>query len=115
MKVTLVNNLLTVVTDVTKEVVEAGISDLKARNEKGDQVYGVSKTDKDARIGSFELAGNAYVGDKLAAQILLKDGTTLPEVQRTYGEALLAAKKYTAQIAEEALTKEEQINGLFQA
>ena len=115
MKVTLVNNLLTVVTDVTKEVVKAGLSDLKARDDKGNQVYGVSKTDKSARISPFEFAGNAYVGDKLAAQILLKDGTTLQEVQKEYGEALLAAKKYTAQIADEALTKEEQINGLFQA
>ena len=115
MKVTLVNNLFTVVTDVTKEIVKAGLSDLKARNEKGDQVYGVSKTDKAARIGSFEFAGNAYVGGKLAAQVLLQDGTTLQEVQKAYGEALLAAKKYTAQIADEASTKQQLIAGLFQA
>ena len=115
MKVTLVNNLLTVITDVTKEIVKAGLSDLKARDDKGNQVYGASKTDKAARIGEFEFAGNAYVDGKLAAQILLADGTTQAEVQKTYGEALLAAKKYTAQIAEEALTKEEQITDLFQA
>ena len=115
MRVTFDNNVLTVVTDITEEVVKAGISDLKARDEKGNQVYGVVKVDGAARIGEFEFAGNAYVDGKLAAQILLADGTTQAEVQKTYGEALLAAKKYTAQIADEASTKQQLIAGLFQA
>lgn len=115
MRVTFDNNVLTVVTDVTEEVVKAGISDLKARDEKGNQVYGVVKVDSAARIGEFEFAGNAYIDGKLAAQVLVKDGTTLAEIQKTYGEHLLKAAQYTAQISTEAADKKESIEGLFEA
>lgn len=108
------NNVLTVVTGITKEVVEAGISNLIAKDEKGNDVYAVSVAkDGKGSISTFGLVGNTYVDGKLAVTMILPMGTTDADVKRTYGESLLAAQHYTKQIAEEAAAKTEAINGLF--
>lgn len=39
--------------------------------------------------------------------------TTMEDVQRMYGKALVAANKYTAQIAAQATAEEETIAALF--
>lgn len=107
------NNLLTVVTDVTKEAVEGGFSDMKAYDEKGNALFGVGYSAGQANICTFGFTGNAYIDGKLAAQILMADGTKIEEVQKMYGEALLNAQKYTAQIAEEAAQKTSAIAAIF--
>ena len=40
--------------------------------------------------------------------------TNIEDVHRQFGELILAAKKFTAQIASEASAKEAEIAGLFQ-
>lgn len=114
MKTTFENNVLTVVTDIKKETIEKGISDLIARDDKGNQVYAVSmaKTEK-ASINAFQFAGNAYVDGYLAAVIVEPVGATRDDMYKKYGESLLAAKKYTAIIAEEAAKKEADIAEIF--
>ena len=108
------NNVLTVVTEISKAVVEKGFSNLKAKNDDGVDVYAVSVAkDGKAALNGFSMTGNTYIGDKLAVTMVMPMGTTMEDVQREYGEALLAADKYTKQIAEEAATKKAQIEGLF--
>ena len=114
MRVTLTNNVLTVVTDITKEVVDAGLSKLVAI-ENGNEVYGVSvSTDGKASFNAFSFVGNTYVEDKLAATIILPMAMTMDDVKRIYGEHLLKAKLYTEQIAEEAAAKTAKIRTLFE-
>lgn len=115
MRVKYENNVLTVVTNINKEVVEKGFSDLTAKNDKGDVVYGVSvAADGKAVMNAFSFTGNTYIEDKLAATIVMPMGTTEEDVQRKYGEFLIAADKYTKQIAEESDAKKEKIVGLFE-
>lgn len=113
MRVELSNNVLTVVTDITKETVESGLARLVAV-EDGNQVYGVSvSTDGKARFNGFSFVGNTYVEDKLAATIIMPMGTTMDDVKKAHGENLLKAKRYTAQIAEAAEAKTAEIRALF--
>lgn len=113
MRVSLSNNVLTVVTDITKEVVEAGLSNLKAVQD-GNEVYGVSVSkDGKASFNAFSFVGNTFIDGKLAATIVLPMSTTLEDVQRMHGENLLKAKFYTEQIATEAAEKTAEIQELF--
>lgn len=115
MEVKLENNVLTVITDVTEESMKKGLSNMKAHDEDGNEVYavGVSKNGN-ASIDKFAFTGNTYVEGKLAATIVLPmEKATIAKIQKEYGEHLLAAKKYTAQIASEAAAKEAEIEALF--
>ena len=115
MEVKLDNNVLTVITDVTESSMKKGLSNMKAHDEDGNEVYavGVNKSG-DADISKFAFIGNTYVDGKLAATIVLPmEKATIAKVQKEYGENLLAAKKYTVQIAQEAAAKEAEIEALF--
>lgn len=114
MKVSFKNNVLTVVTDIAKATVEKGIASLKAKDEKGNEVFGVSiSRDGNARISENSLTCNAYVDGKAAVVAVMPMETTMEDVQRQYGKALVAANKYTAQIAAQASAEEETIAALF--
>ena len=114
MRVTLTNNVLTVVTDIAKETIESGLAKLVAL-EDGNEVYGVSvATDGKASFNAFSFVGNTYVDGKLAATIILPMAMTMDEVKKTHGENLLKAKRYTAQIAEAAAAKAAEIRALFE-
>lgn len=115
LEVKLENNVLTVVTDVTEASMKKGLSNMKAKDEDGNEVYavGVSKSGN-AEITNFSFTGNTYVDGKLAATMVLPmDKASIEKVQKAFGEMLLAAKKYTAQIAQEASAKEAEIEALF--
>lgn len=108
------NNVLTVVTDVTKEVVEGGVAELVARDEDGNAVYGVAlNTAGNASINNFSFTGNTYVDGKLAATMILPAETSMEDIQKSYGEDILTAKKYTATIQAAAQAKIAEINALF--
>lgn len=114
MKVSFKNNVLTVVTDIAKATVEKGIASLKAKDEKGNEVFGVSiSRDGNAIISENCLKCNAYVNGKAAVVAVMPMDTTMQDVQRMYGKALVAANKYTAQIAAQACAEEETIAALF--
>ena len=106
-------NVLKVVTDIKKETVEKGIASLVAKDDKGNDVFVATMGDK-ASISDFSITCNTVIDGKIAAVMVLPMGTTQADVEKKYGEAILAAKKYTKQIAEAAKAKEAEIAGLFQ-
>ena len=115
MEVKLDNNVLTVITDVTESSMKKGLSNMKAHDDGGNEVYGVSvATDGKASFNAFSFVGNTYVEGKLAATIILPMAMTMDEVKKVYGEHLLKAKRYTAQIAEAAEVKTAEIEALFE-
>lgn len=109
------NNVLTVITDVTEDSMKKGLSNMKAKDEDGNEVYAVAVSKSgEAKIDNVSFTGNTYVDGKLAATIVLPMGkSSSDKIQKEYGEKLLAAKKYTAQIAQEAAAKEAEIEALF--
>lgn len=114
MKVSFKNNVLTVVTDIAKATVEKGIASLRAKDEKGNEVFGVSVSKNgNAAIHENSITCNAYVEGKAAIVMVMPMETTMEDVQRMYGKALVAANKYTAQIAAQASAEEETIAALF--
>ena len=96
--VKLENNVLTVVTDITEASMKKGLSNMKACDEDGNEVYAVAVSKSgDAKITGFSFTGNTYVNGKLAATMVLPMGKeSTDKVQKEFGEVLLAAKKYTA-------------------
>ena len=108
------NNVLTVITDITRDTVESGIASLTAHDEDGNMVYGVAVAENGkASFNDFSFTGNTYVDGKLAATMILPMAITQEEIMRVYGEYLLAAKKYTAQIEADAQVKMAEIAALF--
>lgn len=116
MKVTFANNTLTVVTDLTKEVIDKGIGSTKVTDDKGNHVYafGMSKS-TDASITTFGIACNTFIDDKAAAVVVYPIDTKLADVQKDLGDALIAANKYIPQIVEAATQKATTIAALFTA
>ena len=109
------NNVLTVITDITRDVVESGIASLTCNDEDGNMVYGVAIAGNGkASFNDFSFVGNTYVDDKLAATIILPMAITQEEIQKFYGEHLLKAKTYTAKIEADAQAKIADIASLFQ-
>ena len=114
MKVEFKENVLKVVTDITKETIEKGIASLVAKDDKGNDVYAVGMGEK-ACISDFALTCNTVVDGKIAAVMVLPMDTTQEDVMKQYGEKLLTAKKYTTQMAEEMEAKEAEIAEVFEA
>lgn len=114
MNVSFKDNTLKVVTGITKETIEKGISDLVARDEKGNALYAVSVSkDGKGSIDNFGMKCNAFIDGKAAVVIVTGMETTQADVQKQYGEALVAAAKYTEVIATVATAKEAEIAALF--
>ena len=114
MTVSFKNNVLTVVTDIAKATIEKGIASLKAKDEKGNEVFGVGiSRHGEAIINENCIVCNAFIEGKAAVVAVMPMETTMEDVQRMYGKALVAANKYTAQIAAQATAEEETIAALF--
>ena len=108
------NNVLTVITDITEDVVESGVADLVAYDEDGNAVYGASVSGNGkAQFNEFSFTGNTYIDGKLAATMILPMGMKVEEMQRFYGEDLLKAQQYTKEIQETAEVKIAEIAALF--
>ena len=108
------NNVLTVVTDITRDVIESGVASLFAYDEDGNAVYGASVSGNGkADFNDFSFTGNTYIDGKLAATMILPMAIKNEEIQKFYGEKLLAAQKYTKQIQDSAAAKIAEIAALF--
>ena len=108
------NNVLTVVTDIEQSTITAGLAELVAKDDKGNAVYGASiSSSGNGDVNEFSFTGNTYIDGKLALTKVFPMGTTTDDIQKFYGEALLAAKKYTAQIQQAAAAKTAEITALF--
>ena len=115
MRVSYVNNVLTVVTDISEDTVKKGIASLSVKDDKQNELYRVKVTDcpDAANITKFGLTCNTFVNGKAAVIMVLPVDTTLEDVQRKYGEALVEAAKYTGIIASAAAEKEAAITAIF--
>ena len=117
MRVSYVNNVLTVVTDISEDTVKKGIAPLSVKDDKQNEVYRVNMTDNPnaASIGKYGMTCNTFVDGKAAVVTVMPVGTTLEDVQKEYGEALVEATKYTGIIASAAAEKEAAIAAIFEA
>lgn len=116
MRVDFTNGVLTVVTDISKETIEKGIASLKVSDDKKGELFRVEMSkDGKASIDNYSLTCNQFVDGKAAAIVVTKEGTTLADVQKQYGKALVEAGKYTGIIASKAQEEEAAIAGMFAA
>ena len=113
MKVKFENNVLTVVSSITKETIDKGIASLKIKDDKDNEAFAVGPS-REGNINTFYFGYNAFIEDKAAVVAVLPMGTTLEDVQRNFGEALVEAKKYTELIATQAMAKEATIAAIFE-
>lgn len=116
MKVSYKNNTLTVVTDVTKAAIDRGLASLTIKDDKENQVYEVfapKKGDATGALSVFGIATNVFIDDKAALVLVMPVGTTQAAVEKQYGKALLAAKKYIPVIASSVAAEEAAITEVF--
>lgn len=114
MNVKFENNVLTVVTDISKATIEKGLAALSAKDEKGNELYRVVvSTSGNGNLDTYGMKVNTFVEDKAAVTVILPMGVTKEQVQGAYGEALIAAAKYTGTIAAAAAEKEAAIEAFF--
>lgn len=114
MKVSFENGVLTAVTDISKATIDKGIAPLNVVDDKGREQYRVNiAKDGVGKVDKFSMTCNQYVDGKAAMIIVTAPGTDLAAVQKQYGDALVEAGKYTAQIASAAAAKEETIAAMF--
>jgi len=112
MRVKIENNILTVVTDVPMSVVEKGLTDLTAYDDKQNPLYKVSVGDNGS-LSKYGLVANSVVDDKLAVVIVEAIGITREEIIYKYGKSVVAAQKFCPIIANAAASEEEMINAAF--
>jgi len=117
MRVSYVNNVLTVVTDISEDTVKKGIASLSVKDDKQNELYRVNITASPnaASIGKYGMTCNTYVDGKAAVIMVMPIGTELEDVQRVFGESLVEATKYTGIIASAAAEKEAAIAAIFSA
>ena len=112
------DNVLKFVSPITKESIEKGIGEMIVRDEKdpNEILYfaSVCGASGEGRIFDTSVAFNTYVDDKAAVIIVLPMGTTKEDVMKQFGEKLIAAEKYTKQIAEAMAAKEKEIEEAFE-
>ena len=106
--------VLQVVTNITKEVAEAGVTQLVAKDDKGNELYKffISKDGK-AAIGEFGLVCNTYVNGCAAAVMVLPVDETKDTVKKIYGKSLVTAWKYNDIVTAQAAAEIGAINSLF--
>ena len=106
--------ILKVVTDIDREVVEEGLAELTACDDKGNELYRITiKADGKGSISEFGLGCNTYSEGKAAYIEVMPIGTTLLDVKKQYSKALLAAAKYGERIAIMAARSVQTIDNLF--
>ena len=114
MRVEINSNVLTVETDIPVTVVEKGIADLTAYDEKKNPVYAVKvNPDGEGNISQFGLIANSFIDGKLAVVIVAPIGADREYFIRKYGKGVVAANKFCPIIAAAAASEEELLEAAF--
>lgn len=108
------NNILTVETDIPAAVVERGIADLTAYDDKKNPLFTV-KLNKEGKgnISQYGLVANTIIDGKLAVVIVEEVGFTREDFIKKYGKGVVAALKFCPIIAGAAASEEELLESAF--
>lgn len=108
------NNILTVETDIPVAVVERGIADLTAYDDKKNPLFTV-KLNKDGKgnLSQYGLVANTIIDGKLAVVIVEEIGFTREDFIKKYGKGVVAAQKFCPIIAGAAASEEELLEAAF--
>ena len=114
MRTRIESNVLTIVTDIPVAVVERGIADLTAYDDKKNPLYTV-KLNKDGKgtIDQYGLVANSIIDEKLAIVIVAEIGATREDFIKKYGKGVIAAQKFCPIIAGAAASEEELLDAAF--
>ena len=114
MNVTLNENILTVVTPIERSVAAKAFSAMTVTDEKtGDILCTVSVQDGEGNISALGLTCNTVVDGKLAVKKIMPMGTTMDDVKKQYGQALVKVNKYIDKISENISAEIAAIDGIF--
>ena len=114
MRVSVEENRMVVVTDISKSCIEKGYTALTASDEKGNELYKIGvDTEGNGSIGSYGCVINTFVDGMAAIAITLPMGVKLEDVKRTFGKALANLKKYSLVIAGVAEAEEAAVEEIF--
>lgn len=114
LNVTLQENVLTVVTPITKETADKAYSKLAAYDEDGNMVCVVDTAeDGKGSISRYGLNCNTVVDGKLAVQMIMPMGVTMDDVKEMYGQALLEVNKHIDDVVSGAEKEIEAIDNIF--
>jgi len=113
--VSMKENVLTVVTPITKAAYEKAMSDMVVKDEKKENTLFRVNVDKSgkAAIGENFLVCNTFVDDKLALQMMFPMGTKLEDVKLQYGKALLNANEFIPKIATSITAETAAVDAIF--
>ena len=99
MNVSLNNGVFTIKTGVTAAQAEKAYGKpMKARDEKGNDLYALSKGTTPS-LSTFGITTNQVIDGELAYVIVVAEGTTQEDLLKAAGDSLIAAKKYLPVIA----------------
>lgn len=114
MRVEINSNVLTIETDIPVTVVQNGIADLTAYDEKKNPLYAVKVNLAGVgNLSQFGLIANTEINGNLGVIIIEAIGTTRDDFKRKYGRAVVAAKKFCPIIAGAAVSEEEMLEAAF--
>lgn len=114
MRVKINSNILTVTTDIPASVVERGIADLTAYDDKKQPLYAVKvAADGKGNLSQFGLVSNSIIDGKLAVVIVEELDFKVEDFKKKYGKGVIAANKYCPVIAGAAASEEEVLDAAF--
>lgn len=96
MRVTIKNNVLTVVTDISLDVAKKNLIDPVICDDKGNVLYKIA-VDPNGKgsLSKFGLVANSITEDGKLAVVIVEDmDITTEEIKQKYGKAVIAAKKF---------------------
>lgn len=114
MRVSISNNVLTVVSDIPVAVAERKLTDLTAYDDKKNPLYTVKMgLEGNGSLSQFGFVANTVIDGNLAVMVVEEIGATREDFMRKYGKAVVAAQKYCPIIANAAVTEEEMLEAAF--
>lgn len=114
MKVTLKDNVLTIVTDVDASVIAK--KSVQLQDEKGNATYCFTKMhteDADAELSKYGITCNTIVDGKAAMHLVVPQEKTLEAVKEELADVLIALNAASTQLNKEATEKKNMVDAFF--